>query len=74
MIFCIILPIKFIINKIIGSNIPLVAKLPVDIIRVIKRGTNIFIKATKLVVVSCTIFTISEKLAKMMVIINIYCV
>ena len=51
-IFCIILPIKLIINKIIGWIIPLVAILPVANINVIKSGINIFINATKLVVVS----------------------
>ena len=41
--------------------------------KVIKSGINIFINATKLVVVSCTIFTISEKFIIITVIINIYC-
>ena len=71
-IVCMILPIKLIINSIIGSIIPLVAILPVYIMRVIKSGTSIFINATKSVVVCFTIVIISEKFDITIVTINMY--
>ena len=66
------LPMKVIINNIIGSNIPADAKLPVVSIKVISSGTRLFINPTKFWILVFTIWRISEKFAIIKVTIKIY--
>ena len=69
---CIKLPMKLIMNKIIGSNMLLVVMLPVYNISEINTGINVFINPIRLVVVSLTRFTISEKFVIIIVTIAMY--
>ena len=69
---CIIFPIKLIKNNIIGSSTPLVVILPVYIINEMSKGINIFTNPIKLLQVSFTTCTMSEKFIITIVTINMY--
>ena len=72
-ISCIRFPIKFIINKIIGSRTLVVVKLPVYNISDTNTGIRVFINPTKFVDVSLTKLIMSEKFPIIIVTIAIYC-
>ena len=71
--FCIIFPIKFIKNKIMGCTTPPVTMLPVYVINVIKIGINAFINPIILLDVSFINNIMSVKFASIKLTINMYC-